>query len=465
MDTKYIQKESNDSKEHLNEIDDGIVEHDFNRITEDLRQTNILNNDQLDLLKHIVCKHHHHEPVYQSYSISFKAFNSNKWNQANNKRKILEIFSVHQLFIKHNDPSSMYNIFDFIDKYIELNKHQKADFLEVPELLQLYLLINKPIDLYPIYIIHDDMKQIMNIVFSATYLVNYIVNNNDDKNDEILNVNIAIIPHRVQLAMNKQICYKHKLPDFSSITGCTKIKMSRNDESIDTNMIYQKIKKLYDETDIDKDTINTKDARIIFAVHELLMKKEKNIDHLVDIIGRFVKFNEEQKQQFMNGRIGFGDRYEWIYHEEHDDDDAEGNGFIMRNMTTMILREEEMEEKMKKMQAMKDIKQYLQSYLELNEIEEAAFLMKKEVKECLELMGGGRKGGRISIVVDRRSDTEDEIYFYPFYDNGLFESLFSSYLLIFTFNIHPIHRSVICYLWWALYQKGLFLFLYLNCVH
>eukprot|EP01084_Bolivina_argentea_P188898 325030_1 len=277
-----------------------------------------LTNEQFKLILNVINKHKHFRSIYDSFSMSFKLFLKQKWNRRNDERTLWEIYSVHQAFRNQDNPSKNYNIFNFCREY--LNVHY-------PEKLQLYLLFNKTIDIYPLYIINDDMKQVMNYIFATSYLVNDLTT--QLQNSSIKNVNVIVIPEAIQSSMSDKTFYKRDIPNFSFAAN-SKVVIPKNQT---LGNIYNKIKNMCCQIQQGADHSEVKTS-----VHELLLAPQ-------------------------------GDQI---------------------------------------------------------------------------------SATSITVIVDRRN-YDDSIYFYTTSDYDLFEPFFRNYCLSMTFNMSS--DTIICYLWWAIYQK------------
>eukprot|EP01084_Bolivina_argentea_P074282 134776_1 len=124
---EFYSKLANSLKAIVQENSEELEKHQHIAIFKELQKRNGLTNDQLQLLHDIVDKHIHYHPLSDSFSLSFKTFNTNKWNAENNQRKIWEIYSVHESFRNQNNPIITYNVFSFWKEYLELHP-QNNDF-------------------------------------------------------------------------------------------------------------------------------------------------------------------------------------------------------------------------------------------------------------------------------------------------------------------------------------------------
>eukprot|EP01084_Bolivina_argentea_P233167 392782_1 len=106
---------------------------------------------------------------------------------------ISDIYSVHNSYIRHNNKTSQYTIRKLltdIDNNCQQQKQKHFGFIKNEKHLKPFL--SATIKLPSFYLIQDDMKQIMNYVFAASYLTNYIKHVKNQMNI-IDNVNICII--------------------------------------------------------------------------------------------------------------------------------------------------------------------------------------------------------------------------------------------------------------------------------
>eukprot|EP01084_Bolivina_argentea_P181189 312958_1 len=114
-----------------------VNDHRFASILRQLQNKSDLTNDQLKLLHQIINDSKFYRPIYDSFSMSFSLFRSQRWNEKHDERLLWEIYSVHKTFRNHNNPTINYNIYHFCREYLKVN---------YPEKLQLYLLINRTIN-------------------------------------------------------------------------------------------------------------------------------------------------------------------------------------------------------------------------------------------------------------------------------------------------------------------------------
>eukprot|EP01084_Bolivina_argentea_P268093 455272_1 len=127
-----------------------IDETSWFKITNQLKIRNGLTNQQTMLLRFIVNKYKYYKPEYESFSFSLKSFFERKWNEQNDERKLWEIYSVHQAFINHNNPAFIYNSSHFCHEIKKLNMNDVdiVEHMKYPEKFQLYLCMNKTIDIH-----------------------------------------------------------------------------------------------------------------------------------------------------------------------------------------------------------------------------------------------------------------------------------------------------------------------------
>eukprot|EP01084_Bolivina_argentea_P264153 447356_1 len=132
-----------------------------------------------------------------------------------------DIYATHNCFLYRNYQFAEYKKQTMIEnitnnKYFGKNKQDFASKIKSVIMEKI-----SDIDLYPSYIIEDNLYIIWKYVFSVTHLVQKLIQNNS--NNDVFTLNVFIIPKRIVSVYDTNIIYpvaiKH-VSDYLSLNGC-----------------------------------------------------------------------------------------------------------------------------------------------------------------------------------------------------------------------------------------------------
>eukprot|EP01084_Bolivina_argentea_P166493 289036_1 len=196
-------------------------------------------------------------------------------------RKMIEIYSTHKIFIESNHKTKNYSIPQFVQDLIN-NGHHHYVTLTIPYPF---------IDMSPFYLINDNLEELVDYIFGASYLV-HDIRQQKKQNCSIKNLLLTIIPKSVQQAMNKDSKYKYQYLDkiFKSELKTRLVKEMKVEE-FQTNepkaqMFYRIFKQIYHQNQetmqqtmmimIDRrDHGNNEDTLYLFNIDD-----DRILDHL-----------------------------------------------------------------------------------------------------------------------------------------------------------------------------------------
>eukprot|EP01084_Bolivina_argentea_P011624 21725_1 len=152
---------------------------------------------------------------------------------------IRDIYSVHKLFREENNKTSMFTASDF---YEILKKNDAVTITET--FLRFYLDKYYPtLTIPPNYVINDDLFEILKYIVSVTYLVNAIRDEDEWKySDKQQNVNLFIIPKRVEKVIDPDSVFKYKIDQIQKFQKVMKVLTIEEDRI----SIYNKLRKQLD---------------------------------------------------------------------------------------------------------------------------------------------------------------------------------------------------------------------------
>ena len=203
-------------------------EKEIEKAIHSLQKKENLDQDQMEWLLFVIQKFK--KNIYIQRKIKYRS------NDIEIER-MYEVFGVHKIFINEQNKTSEYNLSDFYqDLKInnnELNQQQIEEFVSIS-------FCNPTIDIPAFYVINDDIECCMNYVFGATYLLNNIISNHKEKN--IQNLNIIIIPKKVQSSIDPNNYYKyHHLEKLDKIQNkYKKLKSYKEIPEISDDEIFNK---------------------------------------------------------------------------------------------------------------------------------------------------------------------------------------------------------------------------------
>eukprot|EP01084_Bolivina_argentea_P268273 455607_1 len=179
-----------------------INAHNINNLLDKLKTKNRISNDEINYIKQLIRRAVRFQPfankanVYESKvnDISIDVY------EGLNIDMLYDIYSVHNCFLFTNYHFKPYPKHIFINS-VDANEHCKQyknriKSKHIPS-----------IDLYPQYIIDDNMYDILRYFFAASHVVNNFVEGN-------FRVKIVVIPNRVVSVYDENILFSYNITDI-----------------------------------------------------------------------------------------------------------------------------------------------------------------------------------------------------------------------------------------------------------
>eukprot|EP01084_Bolivina_argentea_P079183 143682_1 len=197
-----------------------VSTENINLVLKALQQQNKLNPHELDYINKIIESARKFEPVTNAASkVKLETDNVKEMSIDEDViddrfvglhfNTINDIYNVHDCFIFSNYHFSRYEKSVFIDNIQENNFFkQDGDNEQFIDKVKNFTNTNMmSIDLFPVYVIEDDMYQIWNYFFAASQFVDTIKNTNPDHGLFILK--ICVIPMRITSVLDESIVFPY----------------------------------------------------------------------------------------------------------------------------------------------------------------------------------------------------------------------------------------------------------------